>query len=144
MPNPAPAGGNPINPPAAVNFTKLCKNFASLGGNNFSSKKTFVEARAWLRDTERIFGLLGLDDQQRVQLTSWQLKEEASYWWKVIELDGRNVTWDGFRERFDRKFLSQAEESVQLERFINLKQGSLLLMSASINSMSCHGLVWIW
>ena len=65
-PNPAPAGGNPINPPTTINFSKLCKDFASLGGKTFSGKETFVKARAWLRDIERIFGLLGLDGQQRV------------------------------------------------------------------------------
>lgn len=63
-PNPAPAGGNPINPHVVINFSKLCKDFASLDGKAFSGKETFMEARACPMDTERIFGLLGSDGQQ--------------------------------------------------------------------------------
>ena len=34
-------------------------------------------------------------------------------------------TWIDFRQRFELKFLSQAEESLYMERFLALKQGSL-------------------
>ena len=40
-------------------------------------------------------------------------------------MEGRDIGWFGFWERFERKFLSQAEESMQLEKFISLKQGRL-------------------
>ena len=33
--------------------------------------------------------------------------------------------WDDFRQRFEMKFLSQAEESMQMERFLALKQGGI-------------------
>lgn len=78
-----------------------------------------------MRNTERIFELLGLEYQQKVRLASWQLKGESSYWWKIVEMEGIDIHWSGFRKRFERRFLSQTEESMQLEKFINLKQGSL-------------------
>ena len=34
-------------------------------------------------------------------------------------------TWEDFRQRFEMKFLSQAERGIQMERFLTLKQGSL-------------------
>ena len=39
-----------------------------------------------------------------------------------MEAEVDNLTWADFRTRFERKFLSQAEEGVQLEKFIQLKQ----------------------
>jgi len=34
-------------------------------------------------------------------------------------------TLDDFRQRFEMKFLSQAEKSIQIERVLALKQGNL-------------------
>ena len=66
--------------------------------------------------------MIGLGDARRVQLASWQLKGDASFWWETIERDV--IGWDEFRIRFERKFLSRAESDRQLERFLHLKQGS--------------------
>ena len=53
------------------------------------------------------------------------LKEEASYWLEVINAERPVETWRYFRTRFETKFLSQAEQSLQLEKFLSLKQGSM-------------------
>ena len=46
----------------------------------------------------------------RIQLAPWHLKEEAYFWWEVVEMEERLVAWAGFVARFDRKYLSRAEE----------------------------------
>merc|ERR1711890_45145 len=62
---------------------------------------------------------------QKVQLAVWLLKGEASYWWEVTNAERPVETWEDFRTRFEDKFLSQAERSLQLEKFLSLKQGSM-------------------
>ena len=65
---------------------------------------------------------MDLGDDVRIRLAAWHFKEEAYFWWEVVEMEGRPVAWAGFVARFDRKYLSRAEEGAQLEKFINLKQ----------------------
>ena len=50
-----------------------------------------------------------------------------------MEVEADNLTWADFRTRLERKFLLQAEEGVQLEKFIHLKQGDMNML---INPMS--------
>ena len=122
---PPPVAAVPAPPHVAFNFSTLCKDFTDLGGKPFMGTETYVEARAWLRETERIFGLIGLEDARRVQLAAWQLKGEAAFWWETVE--HVEFDWAEFRVRFERKFLSRAEEDIQLERFIHLKQGDMTI-----------------
>ena len=66
-PNTTPVGGNPFNPPTPADFSKLCKDFTSIGGGTFSGMKDFKETQARLEDMERKFRRLGLEDRQSGQ-----------------------------------------------------------------------------
>ena len=63
VPNTTPVGGNPFNPPTPADFSKLCRDFASIGGRTFSGMEDFEETRARLEDMEQKFRLLDLEDQ---------------------------------------------------------------------------------
>ena len=96
-----------------------------MGGKNFNGTGSFVEARNWLKETEDLFVIFEVDDRQKIQLAVWLLKDEASYWWEVTNAERPVETWEDFIRRFEMKFLSQAERSLQMEKFLALKQGSL-------------------
>ena len=66
-----------------------------------------------------------MEDHRKVQLAAWLLKEEAAFWWEVTNATRPVETWADFRERFGLKFLSSAEENLQMERFLALKQGDM-------------------
>ena len=74
---------------------------------------------------EDLFGIFEVDDHRKIQLAAWLLKDEASFWWEVTQAGRPVETWDDFRQRFEMKFLSQADQSMQMERFLALKQGSM-------------------
>ena len=76
-PPPPPA---PVIPPRGDAFSKICKDFRSMGGKPFSGSETFVEARNWLKEVEDLFGIFDLDDCKKVQLAAWLIKDEASFW----------------------------------------------------------------
>ena len=84
-----------------------------------------MEARNWLKETEDLFVIFEVDERQKLQLVVWLLKDEASFWWEVTNAESPIGTWEDFRVRFEMKFLSQAEQSLQMEKFLTLKQGSL-------------------
>ena len=45
--------------------------------------------------------------------------------WEVTNATRPIETWADFRMRFGLKFLSSAEENLQMEKFISLKQGDM-------------------
>ena len=96
-----------------------------MGGKNFVGTETFVEARNWLKETEDLFVIFDMEDHRKVQLAAWLLKEEAAFWWEVTNATRPIETWADFRERFGLKFLSSAEENLQMDRFLALKQGDM-------------------
>ena len=128
---PPPAAGNhpaaaapfPPPPPRGNTFAKICKDFKAMGGRDFHGTESFVAARNWLKETEDLFIIFEVEDRQKVQLAVWLLKGEASYWWEVTNAERPVETWEDFRARFETKFLSDAERSLQLEKFLFLKQG---------------------
>ena len=125
---PPPVAEVPPPPPLQhppVEFTKICKDFKAMGGKNFLGTETFVEARNWLKETEDLFAIFGLDDQRKILLAVWLMKDEAAYWWEITTATRPVETWADFRTRFGLKFLSSAEENLQMERFIALKQGDM-------------------
>ena len=125
---PPPVAEVPLPPPPQhpqADFAKTCKDFKAMGGKNFQGTETFVEARNWLKETEDLFAIFGLDDQRKILLAVWLMKDEAAYWWEVTNGTRPVETWADFRARFMLKFLSSAEENLQMERFITLKQGDM-------------------
>ena len=114
-----------VPPPPGTAFAKICKDFKAMGGKNFVGTETFVEARNWLKETEDLFVIFDVEDHRKVQLAAWLLKEEAAFWWEVTNATRPVETWADFRERFGLKFLSSAEENLQMERLLALKQGDM-------------------
>ena len=125
IPPPPPPVATVPPPPPGTAFAKICKDFIGMGGKNFVGTETFVEARNWLKETEDLFVIFDMEDHRKVQLAAWLLKEEAAFWWEVTNATRPIETWADFRERFGLKFLSSAEASLQMERFLALKQGDM-------------------
>ena len=119
---PPPPPTTPVIPPRGDAFSKICKDFHSMGEKPFSGSETFVEARNWLKEVEDLFGIFDLDDCKKVQLAAWLMKDEALFWWEVTNGERAVETWADFRGRFELKFL---EESMYMERFLTLKQKNL-------------------
>ena len=115
----------PPPPPRGNAFAKTCRDFKAMGGKDFHGTESFVAARNWLKETEDLFVIFEVEDRQKVRLAVWLLKGEASYWWEVTNAERPVETWEDFRFRFQLKFLSEAERSLQMERFLSLKQGSM-------------------
>ena len=57
-----------------------------------------VEARAWLKEMEKSFGILGVAEEQKTVFATYMLKGEANLWWESKKnLEGEDlVTWERF------------------------------------------------
>ncbi|GJW26523.1 putative reverse transcriptase domain-containing protein [Tanacetum coccineum] len=51
----------------------------------FSSASTPVEAKNWIAHIEKIFKVLGYDDQFKARLTTYKLEGDAHSWWRAYK-----------------------------------------------------------
>ncbi|XP_069145547.1 uncharacterized protein [Solanum lycopersicum] len=72
---------------------------------------------------------MGASDTEKEELTSYQLKDVAQTWCKILHesraLSGVSNTWEYFKTAFHRRFFPMEMREAKVEEFINLKQGSM-------------------
>ena len=68
---------------------------------------------------------MNLIDLHRVQVASSMLQERQLDWYELLisEINEADLTWEKFRERFELKFVPEAEKVTLARRFIDLVQG---------------------
>ncbi|KAL8103667.1 hypothetical protein AgCh_028024 [Apium graveolens] len=78
--------------PPAVTF----KNFQVVNPPKFKRTPDLVEANAWLKETEKVFDLVGAGIEQKTKFVNYIPKGEANYWWESKRaLEGDEfMTWE--------------------------------------------------
>ncbi|KAL8099833.1 hypothetical protein AgCh_032187 [Apium graveolens] len=139
-------GGNPVNefmellranlnqqpippqPPATQHTTStVFRAFKSLKPPEFLGSADPVEAQAWLKEIEKSFEILGVEERHKTIFASYMLKEEANYWWESkrnLETDAV-IPWDRFTRLFLDKYFPRFMETQMEIRFLELKQDKM-------------------
>ena len=83
-----------------------------------------VEAQAWLKEMEKAFDLVGVEDNQKCKFVSYYLKSEANYWWESVKAleEVEAVTWERFTESFLEKYFPRYMQNQMELKFFELKQ----------------------
>ena len=72
---------------------------------------------------------MGSTDAQKVTFATFMLMGEAENWWdyarRQLENDGRNLTWELFRNLFLEKYFSEDLRKRKEIEFLELKQGNM-------------------
>ena len=116
-------------PPAPTHpssgFARLCSEYANLGGKSFKGSEGIIEVQAWLKSCDRIFTCMDLSDLHRIQVVSRMLHERALGWYELLtyEIAEAQLTWVRFKEKFELKFVPEAEKVNLARRFVDLVQG---------------------
>ena len=128
-------------------FARLCSDYTNLGGKPFKGSESVIEIQAWLRSCDRIFSRMNLSDLHRVQVASSMLQERALDWYELLisETPEADITWKQFQERFESKFVPEAEKVTLARSFIDLVQGesSVAEYVAYFESLSKYGIDYI-
>ncbi|XP_074351827.1 uncharacterized protein LOC141690974 [Apium graveolens] len=85
------------------------KQFQLVKTPKFEGSADPTKARAWLKEMEKAFALVKVEEDQKSDFANYFLKGEANYWWeskKALECEGV-VTWDRFTELFLEKFVPE-------------------------------------
>lgn len=119
----------PQAPPRGPNnaIANAFKAFKSLKPPEFQGTADPVEARAWLKEMEKAFEIMGTEEAQKTIFATYQLKGEANYWWeakKNLEASAI-ITWARFTELFLEKYFPRFMETQMELKFLGLQQDNM-------------------
>lgn len=79
--NPPPRGEGPQG--GHITSTVTFKSFKSLNPLEFKGTTDPVEARVWLKEIEKTFEIVGVEENRKTIFAAYMLKGEANYWWEA-------------------------------------------------------------
>ena len=100
------------------------KSFQAVNPPEFKGTADPVDAQAWIKEIEKAFNLVGVEENQKCKFASYYLKSEANYWWvsvKALE-EVEAVTWERFTESFLEKYFPRYMQNQMELKFFELKQ----------------------
>ena len=113
--------GNGIN--------KLLNQFRKANPPSFHGEYDPEVAERWVRQIEKIFGVLECTTEQRVTLATYMLEGEAELWWKsarrLLEARDLHLTWELFVETFYDKYFPENVKNQKEAEFLTLRQGDM-------------------
>ena len=106
------------------------KSFQAVNPPEFKGTSDPVVAQAWLKEMEKAFDLVGVEDDQKCKFASYYLKSEANYWWESVEPleEVEGLTWDRFKELFLEKYFPRYMQSQMELKFFELRQENSSVM----------------
>ena len=80
----------------------------------------------WLDRVNKVYGVMGCTDEQRVLFSSFLMEGRAKDWWDYVERrypDG--ISWDQFQQEFTDRFFPQSHKDSKIEEFFKLEQKNM-------------------
>ncbi|GJR89033.1 retrotransposon protein, putative, ty3-gypsy subclass [Tanacetum coccineum] len=94
----------------------------------FSSASTPVEAENWIAHIEKIFEVLGCDDQFKARLATYKLEGDAHSWWRAYkQAKGGDayvatLSWNDFRDIFFLQYFPYSEKEKCEREYKSIRQ----------------------
>ncbi|XP_047949672.1 uncharacterized protein LOC125195576 [Salvia hispanica] len=102
-----------------------------------------TKAESGIRAIDRIFAILGCNDQKRMRCVTHQLTKAADFWWdtrtKTMTRDQvEAMTWEGFKTEIYNKYVPKSYRKAKASEFHNLTQGRMTVTDydRALNSMT--------
>ncbi|KAL8240265.1 hypothetical protein R6Q59_013620 [Mikania micrantha] len=85
--NPVPMAGNNVGANQNVGIHDSVVRSRAILHRSFIKAATLVEAKDWISHIEKIFRVLGVENQYMSRLAAYKLEEAAQNWWESILLE---------------------------------------------------------
>ncbi|XP_042472372.1 uncharacterized protein LOC122055040 [Zingiber officinale] len=87
-------------------------------------------ARSWLKNLESTFWYMKCTDEEKVELAAYHLRDQAVTWWDMQKtiFGEQHITWQMYREAFERQYFPVTFCLARRQEFLNLKQGDRSVM----------------
>ncbi|WMV59600.1 hypothetical protein MTR67_052985, partial [Solanum verrucosum] len=117
----------PANTSGGLVATKFY-DFVRMNSPIFLGSQIGEDLQNFIDEVEKIFGVMKVTDNDRVELASYQLKDVAHIWytqWKENKVtDATPITWECFSETFLDRFFPRELREAKAQEFMNLRQGN--------------------
>ena len=120
----------PTPSPVLVATAVPYKQFMAMNPPSFDGKSSPEAAEDWIREIERIFRVLQVSDDRKVDFGTYRLRKDAERWWATtldVRFAGGAVTWEQFVEVFYAAYFPTHERSRKMQEFLDLQQGNSTL-----------------
>ena len=97
-----------------------------LGAKPYDGSGDPEVAWLWLDRVNKVYGVMGCTDEQRVLFSSFLMEDRAKDWWDSVERrypDG--ISWDQFQQEFTDRFFPQSHKDSKIEEFFKLEQKNM-------------------
>nr|GFA74730.1 hypothetical protein [Tanacetum cinerariifolium] len=118
------AGGNPT----PVTIHTWLERFNKQKPHYFEKATTPVDAENWISHMEKIFDVMGCEDEFKIRLVVYKIEGNALAWWKAYkQAKGGDawlvmVTWADFKKLFFLQFLPRAEQERLKREYHSIRQ----------------------
>ena len=97
-----------------------------LGAKPYAGSSDPEAAWLWLDRVNKVYGVMGCTNEQRVLFSSFLMEDRAKDWWDVVDRrypDG--ISWDQFQQEFTDRFFPQSHKDSNIEEFFILEQKNM-------------------
>ncbi|KAF3777431.1 hypothetical protein EJ110_NYTH45830 [Nymphaea thermarum] len=123
--------GDTTAPPKEKATTVSFHHFMSMQPPVFTGDGSPDKAEEWIEEVERIFEVLEVSGDNKVNFGSYMLKGDAKRWWKStreIQFAGQQmISWRQFRDSFFSTYFSVQARNKKMQEFLDLQQNHLSL-----------------
>ena len=105
---------------------RLIERVQKLGAKPYDGSGDPEAAWLWLERVNKVYGVMGCTDEQRVLFSSFLMEDRAKEWWDALE--GRypdGMTWDQFQQEFNNRFFPQSHKDSKIEEFFKSEQKNM-------------------
>ena len=97
-----------------------------LGAKPYDDSGDPEVAWLWLDRVNKVYGVMGCTDEQRVLFSSFLMEDRAKDWWDAVERrypDG--IACDQFQQEFTDRFFPQNHKDAKIKEFFKLEQKNM-------------------
>ena len=93
-----------------------------LGAKPYDGSSNPEAALLWLDRVNRIYGVIGCTNDQRVLFSSFLMEDRTKDWWDVMDRRyPEGISWDQFQQEFTNRFFPQSHKDLKIEEFFRLE-----------------------
>ena len=117
----------PPLPPREVHeeLGRSIERVQKLGAKPYDGSGDPEAAWLWLDRVNKVYGVMGCTDEQRVLFSSFLKKNRAKDWWDAV--DRRYPDGISFQQEFTDRFFPHSHKDSKIEEFFRLEQKNMLV-----------------
>ena len=97
-----------------------------LGAKPYDGSCDPEAALLWLDRVNKVYGVMGCTDEQRVLFSSFLMEDRAKDWWDAVERRyPDSISWDQFQQKFTDRLFPHSYKDSKIEEFFKLEQKNM-------------------